>query len=67
MSDWASRFPELFTRAYIDYANCDVAFTTGPVPDHLVSRLHCVASNSKGEVPHRRDRDRRPRAGRVAG
>lgn len=50
MSDWASRFPELFTRAYIDYANCDVAFTTGPVPDHLVSRLHCVASNPEGEV-----------------
>jgi 8-oxo-dGTP diphosphatase len=50
LTDWSSRFPELFAPAFIEYANTDVVFSTDPVPDHLVSRVHCVASDAQGNV-----------------
>lgn len=40
---WAARFPGLFSEQYVDYADCRLTFTTAPVPDELVSRLHLVA------------------------
>lgn len=48
--DWALQFPELFAPAYIDYANADVEFRTEDVPDALISRLHCVATDPQGRV-----------------
>lgn len=47
---WATRFPRLFAQARVDYANCDLGFTTGPVPETLVSRLHLVAATPHGTV-----------------
>lgn len=35
---------------YIDYADCDVRYTTEPAPDELVSRLHLVAVTAHGDV-----------------
>lgn len=35
---------------YIDYADCDVRYTTEPAPDELVSRLHLVAVTALGNV-----------------
>src|SRR3954468_22950920 len=39
---WAAEFPGLYARSYVDYAGCEVGFTTAGVPDRLVSRLHLV-------------------------
>lgn len=36
-------FPALFAGSYVDYADYQVGFTTRPVPDELVARLHLVA------------------------
>jgi 8-oxo-dGTP diphosphatase len=47
---WAVQFPELFAPTYIDYANCDVTFEIAEPPDRLVSRLHCVAVDSRQRV-----------------
>lgn len=47
---WAARFPRLFAEARVDYADCDLGFTTGPVPEALVSRLHLVAATREGGV-----------------
>jgi 8-oxo-dGTP diphosphatase len=47
---WAGLFPRLFAETYIDYADCRIRCTTGPVPDDLVSRLHLVAVTEAGEV-----------------
>src|SRR5690606_39645003 len=47
---WAARFPRLFAQARVDYADCDLRFTTGPVPEALVSRLHLVAATPDGGV-----------------
>lgn len=47
---WAVAFPALFAGSYVDYAGCQVAFTTGPVPDELIARLHLVARTPQGQV-----------------
>jgi 8-oxo-dGTP diphosphatase len=47
---WAAAFPTLFARTYVDYADCDLGFTAGPVPDELVSRLHLVAKTTHGRL-----------------
>lgn len=49
-ADWGSRFPRLFAPAHIEYANADVIFSTDDVPDELISRLHCVATDTDGRV-----------------
>ncbi len=47
---WSALFPELFAEHYSDYAHCRLEFTTGAVPDELVSRLHLVAVTPETEV-----------------
>ncbi len=47
---WSAEFPVLFETTRADYADCDLSFTTRPVPDVLVSRFHLVAVTGKGEV-----------------
>lgn len=47
---WAERFPELFKDSRVDYADCELAFTTQPVEAALVSRLHLVAATSRGQL-----------------
>jgi 8-oxo-dGTP diphosphatase len=49
-SDWATRFPDLFKKRYIVQAESEVGFTTEPVPDELVTRLHLVATTSPSHV-----------------
>ncbi len=44
------RLPRLFEEVYVDYASCRVRYTTDPVPEDLVSRLHLVAVTVGGEV-----------------
>lgn len=39
---WAAAFPVLFEESFVDYAGCRLGFTTRPVPDELVARLHLV-------------------------
>jgi 8-oxo-dGTP diphosphatase len=48
--DWGSLFPRLFAPEHIAYANVDVIFRTDGVPDELISRLHCVATDTRGRV-----------------
>lgn len=47
---WRHRFPRLFASRYVDYADADAIFTTGTVPESLVSRLHLVALTKAGNV-----------------
>ncbi len=48
---WPARFPDLFRADNVDYAPwIRVQFTTDPVPQELVSRLHLVAVTAAGEV-----------------
>lgn len=47
---WQARFPELFSDGYVDYADCHTRYTTDPVPERLVSRLHLVAVTPDGRV-----------------
>lgn len=47
---WAATFPALFADGFMDYAGCLLGFTTGPVPDELVARLHLVATTEQGHV-----------------
>lgn len=47
---WAARYPRLFAPSRVYYANCDLHFTTGPVPEALVSRLHLVVTAHDGAV-----------------
>jgi 8-oxo-dGTP diphosphatase len=47
---WAAAFPVLYAESYVDYAGCRLGFTTLPVPDELVSRLHLVAVTPRREV-----------------
>lgn len=47
---WATAFPYLYEPAYVDYAGCRTAFTTRPVPDELVGRLHVVALTPERHV-----------------
>jgi 8-oxo-dGTP diphosphatase len=47
---WAAAFPALFAKSFVDYAGCDLSFTTRPVPDALVARLHAVALTPEREV-----------------
>jgi 8-oxo-dGTP diphosphatase len=47
---WMAAFPDLFREQYVDYAHCQLSFTTGDVPDELVSRLHIVAITERAEV-----------------
>ncbi|MBA2445600.1 MAG: NUDIX domain-containing protein [Nocardioidaceae bacterium] len=49
-AQWSTQFPTLFREGYVDYADCQISFTTTPAPEHLVSRLHLVAITSKGHV-----------------
>ena len=47
---WAAAFPALFANSYVDYADCRLGFTTRPVPDELVARLHLVAMTPQRQV-----------------
>lgn len=47
---WRLRFPRLYGLDYVDYAECDVRYTTAPVQDELVGRLHLVAVTPAGHV-----------------
>jgi 8-oxo-dGTP diphosphatase len=47
---WAAAFPVLFTKSYVDYADCQLGFTTRCVPDELVARLHLVAMTPQRHV-----------------
>jgi len=47
---WATAFPALFAAGEVDYADCELQFTTGAVPDELVSRLHLVAVTPRRQV-----------------
>jgi 8-oxo-dGTP diphosphatase len=47
---WSVRLPRLFRESYVDYADALIRYTTDPVPDHLVSRLHLVATTAEGHV-----------------
>lgn len=47
---WAVAFPTLFAHSYVDYADYQLGFTTNPVPDKLVARLHLVARTPLGLV-----------------
>lgn len=47
---WAAAFPRLYAKSYVAYADCELGFTTDPVPDELVSRLHLVATTKHGHV-----------------
>lgn len=48
---WAAAFPSLFAVSEVDYAaDCRLWFTTGAVPDELVSRLHVVAVTPRQRV-----------------
>jgi len=47
---WAAAFPALFADGYVEYADCRVGFTTGPVPEELMARLHLVARTPQGRV-----------------
>jgi 8-oxo-dGTP diphosphatase len=47
---WAAAFPALFANRYVDYADCQLGFTTEPVPDDLVARLHLVARTPQGQL-----------------
>jgi 8-oxo-dGTP diphosphatase len=49
-SHWAARFPDLFKKRYIVQAECELGFTTEPVPEELVTRLHLVATTSPNQV-----------------
>ncbi|WP_168207321.1 NUDIX hydrolase [Microlunatus elymi] len=49
-ADWTARFPGLFARGYVDYANADVDFFVGEPPDELIARIHCIATDSAGRV-----------------
>jgi 8-oxo-dGTP diphosphatase len=49
-SRWAAAFPALFAESYVDYADCRLGFTTRPVPDELVARLHLVAVTPQRHV-----------------
>jgi 8-oxo-dGTP diphosphatase len=42
-ADWAPRFPRLFGRQYLEYADCEVTFTVEPFADQLIARVHVVA------------------------
>jgi 8-oxo-dGTP diphosphatase len=50
MSDWAARFPVLFRRRFVEYANADLEFRLGPPSDEEVTRLHLVALDHDGLV-----------------
>lgn len=47
---WAAAFPVLFTKNHVEYADCQLGFTTQPVPDELVARLHLVAMTPQRQV-----------------
>jgi 8-oxo-dGTP diphosphatase len=47
---WSDRFPDLFREAHVDYADCRIRYTTAPVEEELVSRLHLVAVTEAGHV-----------------
>jgi 8-oxo-dGTP diphosphatase len=47
---WAAAFPALFAKSYVDYADCQLGFTTHHVPDELVARLHLVAMTPQRHV-----------------
>ena len=47
---WSVRFPDLFCGQYAYYADARLRFTTAPVPEDLVSRLHLVAVTPAAEV-----------------
>lgn len=47
---WRERFPRLFRDEYLDYADCRTRYTTDPVPEELVSRLHLVAITAESKV-----------------
>jgi 8-oxo-dGTP diphosphatase len=49
-SHWEARFPDLFEKRYIVEAECELGFTTEPVPEELVTRLHLVATTSPNQV-----------------
>lgn len=46
----ATEFPDLFREQYVPYADARVRYTTEPIDDELVARLHLVAVTSTGEV-----------------
>ena len=47
---WASRFPDLYAAATVEYANVDLAFTISPPEVDDVSRAHAVAVTEDGDV-----------------
>jgi 8-oxo-dGTP diphosphatase len=47
---WAAAFPALFAAGYVDYADSTLGFTTEPVPDELVARLHLLARTGLGHL-----------------
>jgi 8-oxo-dGTP diphosphatase len=47
---WAAAFPALFASSYVDYADCQLGFITGPAPEQLVARLHLVARTPQGRI-----------------
>jgi 8-oxo-dGTP diphosphatase len=47
---WAASFPALFAPGEVEYADALLRFTTGAVPDELVSRLHLVAVTPRRRV-----------------
>ena len=49
-SQWRERLPDLFVEHYVTYAGCRVTYTTDPVDETLVSRLHLVATVPDGRI-----------------
>lgn len=47
---WAGQFPDLFRKEYVAYADARVRYTTEPLVEGLVARLHLVALTPSGEV-----------------
>src|SRR5690349_17015319 len=50
MTDWAARFPVLFSPRFEAYANADLEFRLGPPTDARVTRLHVGALDADGLV-----------------
>lgn len=50
MESWAERFPELYAPSWVEYADCEVQFSTETPPPELVSRVHVVGRSEGGVV-----------------
>jgi len=47
---WPVQFPDLYRDTYVDYADCQIRYTTEAAPEHAVSRLHLVAVTAEEKV-----------------